>query len=96
MRKAAWIMPNILDGEGSGGQRTLFDNIQYLSKKGYTCDLYMEDRGQIKDVKEVQALVKKYFGHVSFRGEYYLGYHLKNRYDVIFATAWYTAEVVKI
>lgn len=95
MRKAAWIMPNILDGEGSGGQRTLFDNIQYLSKKGYTCDLYMEDRGQIKDVKEVQALVKKYFGHVSFRGEYYLGYHLKNRYDVIFATAWYTAEVVK-
>ena len=95
MKKAAWIMPNILDGEGSGGQRTLFDHIQYLSKKGYTCDLYMEDRGQIKDVKEVQALVKKYFGHVSFRGEYYLGYQLRGKYDVMFATAWYTAEVVK-
>ena len=45
MKKAAWVLPVFL--EGSGGHRTMFQNIQVLAENGYTNDVYVEDKGQV-------------------------------------------------
>lgn len=91
MRKAAWILPVFI--EGSGGHRTMFQNIQCLTDHGYECDVYVEDQGQAKNAEEIKKLVEKYFG--IYKCNYYLGFAIKGTYDIIFATAWYTAKVVR-
>lgn len=91
MKKAAWVVPEFL--EGSGGHRTIFQNVQYLCDKGYICDVYVEDKGQVKNTEELNLIVEKYFGHCDCN--FYLGYDLKGNYDIIFATAWFTAKVVR-
>lgn len=90
-RKAAWIMPMFL--EGSGGHRTIIQNIQHLIQQGYECDVYVEDTGIIKNEKELKNMSDKYYGKCD--GTFYLGFDMKKEYDIIFATAWYTAKVVR-
>lgn len=91
MKKAAWVMPSFL--EGSGGHRTIFQNVQYLIEMGYKCDVYVEDDGSVKNVQELKALTEKFFGKCDCT--FYLGFNVPGEYDIIFATAWFTAKVVR-
>ena len=90
MKKAAWVLPMFL--EGSGGHRTMFQNIQVLAENGFANDVYVEDKGQASGDEELEKLVEKYFGKYDCR--LILGYgRIQEEYDVIFATAWFTAKV---
>lgn len=91
MWKAAWLLPFFI--EGSGGHRTMFQNIQCLAEHGYECDVYVEDKGQARNSAEVKKLAEKYFGTCSCT--YYLGFDVRKEYDIVFATAWYTARIVR-
>lgn len=92
MKKAAWVLPLFL--EGSGGHRTMFQNIQVLSDHGYINDVYVENKGQVNSETELRKIVEKYFGH--YECNLYLGFEkITGDYDVIFATAWFTAKVVR-
>lgn len=91
MYRIAWVVPAFI--EGSGGHRTIFQNIQYLIKNGYQCDVYVEDKGQVKNIKELSQMVEKFFGTCDCN--YFLGYELHGEYDLIFATAWFTAKIVR-
>lgn len=92
MKKAAWVLPVFL--EGSGGHRTMFQNIQVLAEHGYTNDVYVEDKGQVNNDVELRKQVEKYFGN--YDCNLYLGFEkIGDGYDVIFATAWFTAKIVR-
>lgn len=92
MKKAAWVLPLFL--EGSGGHRTMFQNIQVLSDNGYINDVYVENKGQVANDTELKKIVEKYFGH--YDCNLFLGFEkIAGDYDVIFATAWFTAKVVR-
>lgn len=89
--RVAWVLPSFI--EGSGGHRTILQNIHYITKKGFTCDAYVEDTGEIKNEEDLRKRVFKFFGECDCN--FFLGYDLKGDYDIIFATAWYTAKVVR-
>lgn len=92
MLKVAWLVPSFL--EGSGGHRTILQNIQVLIDRGYDCDVYVENQGQAANDIELKRLAEKYFGHYDCK--YILGFeHIEINYDAIFATAWYTAKIVR-
>ena len=94
VKRAAWILPSLL--EGSGGHRTILQNACYLASKGeFECDLYIEDDGSIKNNAELREKAEKFFGPCD-GCRFFLGYSLQSdTYDLLFATAWYTAKVVR-
>ena len=72
----------------------MFQNIQVLAENGFANDVYVEDKGQASGDEELEKLVEKYFGKYDCR--LILGYgRIQEEYDVIFATAWFTAKVVR-
>ncbi len=90
MRKAAWVLPDF--AEGSGGHRTIFQTIAYLSEHTYQNDVYVQDNGHFKNVEDLKKKAAYCFGTCNCR--FYLGYQAKGSYDIIFATSWKTAAVV--
>ena len=40
-KKIAWVIPH--PGKGSGGHRTIIQNVNALIRQGYECDIYVED-----------------------------------------------------
>ncbi len=92
MKKAAWVLPSFI--EGSGGHRTMFQNIQVLSENGFINDVYVENGGQVSSDAELKKQVERYFGKYDCR--LFLGFErIRGDYDVIFATAWFTAKIVR-
>ena len=89
--RAAWVLPSLI--EGSGGHRTILQNVQYLIRKGYECDVYVEDKGEVKNSEELRRQAETLFGKHDCR--FILGYDIQGEYDLIFATAWFTAKVVR-
>lgn len=89
--RAAWVLPSLI--EGSGGHRTILQNVQYLIRKGYECDVYVEDKGEVKNSEELRRQAETLFGKHDCR--FILGYDIQREYDIIFATAWFTAKVVR-
>ena len=89
--RAAWVLPSLI--EGSGGHRTILQNVQYLIRKGYECDVYVEDKGEVKTSEELRRQAETLFGKHDCR--FILGYDIQGEYDIIFATAWFTAKVVR-
>lgn len=89
--RAAWVLPSLI--EGSGGHRTILQNVQYLIRKGYECDVYVEDKGEVKNSEELRHQAETLFGKHDCR--FILGYDIQGEYDIIFATAWFTAKVVR-
>ena len=89
--RAAWVLPSLI--EGSGGHRTILQNVQYLIRKGYECDVYVEDKGEVKNSEELRRQAETLFGKHDCR--FILGYDIQGEYDIIFATAWFTAKVVR-
>ncbi|CAM4471182.1 rhamnosyltransferase WsaF family glycosyltransferase [Paenibacillus tarimensis] len=91
MRKVAWFIP--YPTEGSGGHRTIFQNLQYLVDNGYECHAYIEDIGNGLSSEQIGDMIKKYFGPI--KAKFYKGFVPEEQYDLIFATAWYTAKHVR-
>ena len=89
--RVAWVLPSLI--EGSGGHRTILQNVQYLIRKGYECDVYVEDKGEVKNSEELRRQAETLFGKHDCR--FILGYDIQGEYDIIFATAWFTAKVVR-
>ena len=89
--RAAWVLPSLI--EGSGGHRTILQNVQYLIRKGYECDVYVEDKGEVKNSEELRRQAETLFGKHDCH--FILGYDIQGEYDIIFATAWFTAKVVR-
>ena len=89
--RAAWVLPSLI--EGSGGHRTILQNVQYLIRKGHECDVYVEDKGEVKNSEELRRQAETLFGKHDCR--FILGYDIQGEYDIIFATAWFTAKVVR-
>ena len=92
MKKTAWILPMFL--EGSGGHRTMFQNIQVLADNGYMNDVYVENKGQVDNDEELRKQVERYFGQ--YDCNLILGFdRIQGDYDIAFATAWFTAKIVR-
>lgn len=91
MKKIAWFIP--YPAEGSGGHRTIFQNLQSLVDQGYICHAYIEDIGDRQSPEQVKSLIEKYFGNIN--AKFFIGFQPTEQYDLIFATAWYTAKAVR-
>ena len=89
--KIAWFIPMPI--EVSGGHRTILQHAQYLVDNGYECHMYFEDTGEGFTARRLVKIIEKYFGKYDFK--YFLGYELKENYDLIFATVWFTAKPVR-
>ena len=88
--KSAWLLPSFL--EGSGGHRTMFQNLQILADNGFVVDVYVERSNDIFNETELKNQVKKYFG--KYNCNLILGWeNIKTDYDIVFATIWYSAKV---
>ena len=53
-KKIAWVMPH--PGKGSGGHRTIIQNVNALMNAGYECDIYVEEDGVSTPVTVKQKL----------------------------------------
>jgi glycosyltransferase involved in cell wall biosynthesis len=94
--RIAWLVPRPL--EGSGGHRTILQNIEALEGAGHECHVFVEDPpGKLtpgsapaeERLGELRGQFESFFG---FRGErVHLGFEVGEGYDLLFATAWYTA-----
>lgn len=85
----AWFVPALLNG--SGGHRTIFQNINILIKDGYNCDVYVIDDNNKNTDEELHSMINSFYGE--FKGNVYSSYNNK-KYDVCVATAYNTAFVV--
>ncbi len=89
-KKIAWVMPH--PGKGSGGHRTIIQNVNALIAKGYVCDIYVEENG-FSTNETVKKQINDYYGKCD--AEVYVGIDMKKDYDLVFATGWTTTEFVK-
>jgi len=88
--RVAWLVPPLK--KGSGGHRTIFQNINYAVQYGYDCDIYFEEDGTSLDV--VKRNLTQFFGK-SLATNIYLGEELRGEYDLLMATGWHTTEAAQ-
>ncbi|MCA9278117.1 MAG: glycosyltransferase family 4 protein [Phycisphaeraceae bacterium] len=96
--KIAWLMPSLI--EGSGGHRTILQNVAALEARGHECHLYVElkpaQRPSTSAIrKQVIEQLRDYFGYTSPETRVHLGFKIDQPVDLVFATAWYTAKFVR-
>ncbi len=89
-KKIAWVMPH--PGKGSGGHRTIIQNVNALLKAGYECDIYVED-DDISTPQIVRNKINEYYEKCE--AGIYVGLEVKKDYDLMFATGWQIVEFVK-
>ncbi len=86
-------MPSLI--EGSGGHRTILQNAKALIDRGHECHLFVEhaaSEGPESDHPElarVRLQLADLFGYTDTN--VHLGFQVPAGFDLIFATAWYTA-----
>lgn len=91
MSKIAWYVPSPM--EGSGGHRTIFQNINALANMNHECHVYVEDQNQFISKRDLEENIRKYFGDV--KAQFHLGFNCSDEYELAFATAWHTAKYVR-
>lgn len=85
----AWFVPGLL--KGSGGHRTIFQNINTLIKEGYKCDVYIEaDPATLPTTLKQQ--VNSFYGECN--ADMFAGWETTKDYDVVVATAFNTVPPV--
>ncbi len=89
-KKIAWVMPH--PGKGSGGHRTIIQNVNALIRAGYECDIYVED-DDISTPQIVKNKINEYYEKCE--AGVYVGLEVKKDYDLMFATGWQIVEFVK-
>ena len=94
--KIAWLVPKPL--EGSGGHRTILQNIDALEAAGHECHVFVQDSPDEPGVtpppaeERLRVFREQFERFFGFRGErVHLGFNVGEGYDLLFATAWYTA-----
>lgn len=90
MASIAWLLPSLL--EGSGGHRTFLQHADYLQQYGYRCPLYLENPEQFSSAR-LRKDIKRMFGY-DFK-EVYGGWSAIRPAEMVFATVWYSAQVVR-
>lgn len=90
--KINWIVPEPF--EASGGHRNIFRTIKYLSGFGHRLSVYIEPTShRFTNSKDVEQFIKKNF--MDLEAEVFLGTKIISQCDVLFATHWSTAYIVK-
>ena len=85
----AWIIPGLL--KGSGGHRTIIQNVNAMMKDGYKCDIYVEDYENLLPT-ELSQKINEYYGECN--ADIFSGWTLTKEYDMLIATAFNTVETV--
>lgn len=85
----AWVIPGLL--KGSGGHRTIIQNVNALMKDGYKCDIYVEDYENLLPT-QLSSLINEYYGEC--HADVFSGWTLTKKYDMLIATAFNTVETV--
>lgn len=94
--RIAWLIPRLI--EGSGGHRTILQNVAALERAGHECHLYVEDPPAPAGTRPAEAerlasardALERYFGFTSER--VHLGFNVQGPCDLVFTTAWFTAQ----
>ena len=89
-KRIAWVIP--YPGKGSGGHRTIIQNVNALIRHGYECDIYVEDNG-ISTSEQVAKEIDEYYEVCA--ASVYSGIYLRCTYDLIFQTGWQVIDFVK-
>ena len=91
--RVAWFVPDFVGG--SGGHRTIFQNINKLIDDGYACDMYVRLMYSQRTPRTIYEDIVRDYG--DFKGDIYTGFELVDvkKYDAIVATSWDTAEPVQ-
>lgn len=89
-KKIAWVIPH--PGKGSGGHRTIIQNVNALIREGYECDIYVEEDG-VSTSQTVKDKINNWYEPCS--AGVYVGFDLKKEYDLMFATGWQTIDFVR-
>ena len=89
-KRVAWVIPH--PGKGSGGHRTIIQNVNALVKAGYECDIYVEEDFVSTD-EMVAEKINSFYEYCA--AKVYVGVVLRQEYDLLFATGWTTIDFVK-
>lgn len=89
-KKIAWVIPH--PGKGSGGHRTIIQNVNALIRHGYECDIYVEE-DFCSTSEDVAKKIDTYYEPCA--ATCYVGIEKRCEYDLVFATGWTTIDFVK-
>ena len=89
-KKIAWVIPH--PGKGSGGHRTIIQNVNALIRHGYECDIYVED-DNVSTSEMVKNKINEYYEKCD--AGVYVGIRMRKDYDLLFATGWQIVDFVK-
>ncbi len=78
--------------KGSGGHRTVVQNVNRLINYGHIVDIYVGE-DYISTDKGMKNMIEKFYGKCL--ADVYVGIRMRKEYDLIFATAWTTADAVR-
>ena len=90
-KRIAWVIP--FPGKGSGGHRTIIQNVNALIRHGYECDIYAESPADVDD-EMVAKLIDEYYETCA--AKVYAGFYHREKYDLLFATGWQSLKYVKV
>jgi glycosyltransferase involved in cell wall biosynthesis len=91
IKRAAWLVPDPI--EGSGGIRTIFTHIQSLIEHGIECHAYFPQSPDSMPARKLKRLIERFYGENDVI--VHPGCAINEEFDLLFATAWYTANNVK-
>ena len=89
-KKIAWVMPH--PGKGSGGHRTIIQNVNALIRAGYECDIFVEQDG-VSTPDIVKEKINNWYEQCD--AGVYVGFDIQKDYDLMFATGWQTIDFVR-
>ena len=90
-KKIAWIIPH--PGKGSGGHRTIIQNVNALIREGYECDIYVEENG-VDNWQIIKDRINEYYEPCG--AGVYVGFdNIEKDYDLLFATGWQTIDFAR-
>lgn len=88
--KIAWVIPH--PGKGSGGHRTIIQNVNALLRAGYECDIFVEEDG-VSTSQMVKDKINQWYEPCG--AGVYVGFQFQKEYDLLFATGWQTIDFVR-
>lgn len=89
-KKIAWVIPH--PGKGSGGHRTIIQNVNALLKAGYECDIFVEEDG-VSTSQMVKDKINEWYEPCE--AGVFVGFNIQKDYDIMFATGWQTVDFVR-
>ena len=89
-KKIAWVIP--YPGRGSGGHRTIIQNVNALIRHGYECDIFSED-DHASTNESVAKKIDEFYETCA--ANVYVGIPHIEEYDLLFATGWQTLDMVR-